>query len=140
MGANLTGNAAYSFEPMKVAVRTADRSRLPPSAYVGPGIFWAGDAWNGVPRGCFARDRRPDLELPRRLEDQRHAIPRDSCFVLVFATQVTGTAEVELAGLTRGAEPLSFPPIRFFRRAATDFLITQRPSALEADDASPLSP
>jgi hypothetical protein len=121
----------YAFDPAKAAVRTADGRRLPPSAFVGPGTFLRGDAWNGVPRGCFPREGyNSSVDLPRLTESQRYAVVRRVCFVLAFDLSVDTGVEVAIDGLERNGEAVPLPSIRFLRRSARSQVVPQRPPAL----------
>jgi hypothetical protein len=99
----------YSFDPMGATVETADRGKLRPRAYVGPGeLNWE----RGTYRTCVAGEQAAPLQ--RRTDSVKHALPtRDTCFVLEYPVQVVPPADVEfgLEGLSKGQAPVA--PLRF---------------------------
>jgi hypothetical protein len=124
---------AYWFDPTKVMVQPQGGDPTPPSGYVGPGIFSVGDDWNGVSRGCFPESGpRSPIPLERKTDALRHAIVRGVCFVLAFPVRARSTADLTLAGIGRGSQPLPDPPVlHLARRAFRSTLIAERPRALE---------
>jgi hypothetical protein len=132
----------YSFNPMRVSVRTMEGQSMRASAYVGPGrIVYSGPNQSELQRYCrqptagFMRSlERPEgTELPARRDDQLIPLPsKTSCFVVSFPTTVPLGKHVELTieGVALGAVPISIPTVRLSRRSGSSAFFERRPDTL----------
>ena len=130
----------FSFNPMKVSVRTPDGGRLLPVAYVGPGRL--GVNYSSRERQCI-QPIKPRVfgrweQLPDRVDDEFLPLPpgRHTCFVAAFDTTVGLESHIELVieGIAREARPVVVPSLSLSRRTAKSYVIDLRPAALDARD------
>ena len=130
----------FSFNPMKVSVRTPDGGRLLPVAYVGPGRlnFRHDPGWRQCVQPVKPRIFGPWEQLPDRVDDAFVPLPpqRWTCFVVAFDTTVALETRVEMAveGVAREGRAVAIPSLPFSRRSAKGYAIDLRPAALDARD------
>jgi hypothetical protein len=134
---------SYSFDPMRVSVRTPEGKLLRPRAFVGPGRIlyskpkkYRSDRYCAQPIKGFWADflsMEAGYELPARTEST--AIPlslKKTCFVVSFDTTVELGSRVEVLvdGIANGPEPVAVPPLPFSRRTGRSHWFDVRPRAL----------
>ena len=118
----------FSFDPMKVTVRNAERAVLRPVAWVGPGRL----GWRDDERKWECLGRRY-AHLTRRTDDVYEPLSNGhSCFVVAFDVTVTPPSRVELVidGITNGTQPVPIAGLTLSRRKLRSTDIEVAPNAL----------